>query len=91
MRFVAARTGISAQFLSLVERGENMPSDEVLENLASFYIEDLDKLKIMAGRISDDILSVMVRPNVLVLLRGLARKSDAEIVQLLNDVQDGNW
>lgn len=38
---VAKKLNISANYLSLIERGQNAPSDEVLYSIAEFY--DLDK------------------------------------------------
>lgn len=91
LRFVAEKVGVSANFLSLVERGECFPSDDVLMELSSFYSVDFDRLKIMMGKISEEMSILLSRDVVFELLKSLKNKTDDEVIKYIKEVRDGNW
>lgn len=48
---LAARVGVNAVYLSQVERGTRLPSDEMIRNLADFFKIDEDILFEMVSRV----------------------------------------
>lgn len=50
-REVAAAAGIGYPYLSRLEAGRNLPSDDVIERLAAVLDDDVDELIITTGRV----------------------------------------
>ncbi len=51
MAQLAVRVGINPIYLSQVERGVRLPSDEIIQNIADFFNLDENDLFDMAGRV----------------------------------------
>ena len=94
LRQVAQRCGVTAAYLSRVERGEVAPpGEETLIRLAEELGEDSDVLLAMAGKISADLRSaILARPRLFAdLIRGIKTMPDNAVLRIVRDVQDGNW
>lgn len=51
MAQLAARVGVNSMYLSQVERGTRLPSDEMIQNVADFFKLDENDLFEMVGRV----------------------------------------
>jgi len=94
LRQVAARCGVSAAYLSRVERGEVAPpGEETLIKLANEIGEDPDVLLAMAGKISADLRSVILaRPKLFAeLIRSIKDAPDNAVLRVVREVRDGTW
>jgi transcriptional regulator with XRE-family HTH domain len=59
LKQAAPKIGVSYTYLSKLETGGQDPSDEVLAKLAHYYDVDTEVLGLMAGKLPDDILTVL--------------------------------
>lgn len=94
LRKVAARCGVTAAYLSRVERGEVAPpGEETLVKLARELGEDPDVLLATAGKISADLRGVILaRPQLFAeLIRSIKSAPDHAVLRIVRDVQDGDW
>jgi HTH-type transcriptional regulator, competence development regulator len=94
LRKVAARCGVSAAYLSRVERGEVAPpGEETLIKLANEIGEDPDVLLAMAGKISADLRSaILARPKLFAeLIRSIKDAPDNAVLRVVREVRDGKW
>lgn len=94
LQAVASKAGVSKMFLSLVERGESAASDEVLVKLAQALGEDIELLRVFAGRVPDDVMEALQRKQKLLqLIRELSDAPDDRIDDVIRYVQvrDGEW
>ena len=94
LRQVAARCGVTAAYLSRVERGEVAPPGEgTLTRLALELGEDPDVMLAMAGKISADLRStILARPQLFAeLIRAIKTMPDNAVLRIVRDVRDGNW
>ena len=94
LRQVATRCGVTAAYLSRVERGEVAPpGEETLVKLAHELGEDPDVILAMAGKISADLRSiVLARPQLFAeLIRAIKTMPDNAVLRIVRDVRDGNW
>ncbi|MDQ0319689.1 transcriptional regulator with XRE-family HTH domain [Pararhizobium capsulatum DSM 1112] len=94
LRQVAARCGVTAAYLSRVERGEVAPpSEETLVKLAHELGEDKDVMLAMAGKISADLRSVILaRPQLFAeLIRAIKTMPDNTVLRIVREVRDGAW
>ncbi len=94
LRRVASRCGVTAPYLSRVERGEVAPpSEETLTKLAQELREDPDVLLAMAGKISADLRStILARPQLFAeLIRSIKSMPDHAVLRIVREVRDGNW
>ncbi len=94
LRQVAVRIGIEPAYLSKIERGVFAPpSEEVIVKLAAILGEDKDVLLAMAGKLSSDLLQIiMQRPRLFAdLLRQLKAVPDHAILRVAREVKDGQW
>lgn len=94
LRRVAGRCGVTAPYLSRVERGEVAPpGEETLAKLAHELGEDPDVLLAMAGKISSDLRSVILaRPRLFAeLIRSIKSMPDNAVLRIVREVKDGNW
>lgn len=68
---LADRLGVSPAYVSLMERGERVPSSEVVAKLAEVLIYPAELLTLRAGRVPDDLQKTMGEriPEVAALLR----------------------
>lgn len=74
LRKTSTVAGISATYLSQIERDETIPpSERVIRRLADLLFDDFDELMRMAGRIPEYIQHVILRePNMFEFLRMVA-------------------
>ena len=94
VRQVAARIGVEPSYLSKVERGEQPPpSEQAIVALARELDEDPDVLLAMAGKVSRELVAIILkRPQLFAqLVRELKDVPDHAVVRLVREVRDGNW
>jgi transcriptional regulator with XRE-family HTH domain len=94
LRQVASRCGVTAAYLSRVERGEVAPpGEETLIKLAHELGEDPDLILAMAGKVSADLRStILARPQLFAeLIRSIKTMPDTAVLRIVRDVRDGNW
>ena len=94
LRRLASRCGVTAPYLSRVERGEVAPpGEETLIKLAQELGEDRDVLLAMAGKISMDLRSaILARPQLFAeLIRTIKSMPDHAVLRIVREVRDGNW
>jgi transcriptional regulator with XRE-family HTH domain len=94
LRQVAVRCGITAAYLSRVERGDVAPpGEETLIKLAQELGEDPDVMLAMAGKISADLRSaILSRPQLFAeLIRAIKSMPDNAVLRIVREVRDGNW
>ncbi|NGY84902.1 helix-turn-helix transcriptional regulator [Bacillus megaterium] len=53
---VAEEIGVTANYISLIERGKNTPNDELIEKIAKFYEIDEDGLFERFGKVSTSVM-----------------------------------
>ncbi len=94
LRQVALRCGVTAAYLSRVERNEVAPpGEDTLVKLAHEVGEDPDVLLAMAGKISTDLRSaILARPKLFAeLIRSIKTAPDNALLRIVREVRDGNW
>jgi len=94
LRQVSGRIGIEPAYLSKIERGNFAPpSEEVIRKLASELGENPDILLALAGKVSRDLMDIIVQRPKLIgdLLRQIKEMPDHAILRVVRDVKDGNW
>lgn len=94
LRQVAGRIGVEPAYLSKIERGDFAPpSEEVIRKLAKELGENPDILLAMAGKVSRDLLEVIVqRPKLIAdLLRQIREMPDHAVLRIVREVKTGDW
>ncbi len=94
VRQVAARVGIEPSYLSKVERDEQPPpSEQTIVQLAAELNEDPDVLLALAGKVSEELQSIIRRrPQLFAdLLRQLKDAPDHALLRVVREVRDGEW
>jgi len=94
VRQLAARVGVQPSYLSKVERGlEPPPSEKVIIRLAEELDEDPDVLLAMAGKVSTELMHVILsRPKLFAeLIRQLKDQPDHAVLRVVREVRDGDW
>lgn len=94
VRQLAARVGIEPSYLSKVERGQQPPpSEKTILSLATELGEDPDVLLALAGKVSADLQSVILRrPQLFAdLIRELRDMPDQAVLRVVREVRDGDW
>jgi len=94
LRKVASRVGISATYLSLLERGKcEPPSERVIEALAQELGENLDALLALAGRISSRLVEIIVRDpeGFAAAIESLGQLSAPARKRAVREIRDGDW
>lgn len=94
LRKLSQRIGIEPAYLSKIERGDFAPpSEEVIRKLAFELDEDADMLLAMAGKVSKDLLDIIVRRPMLLaeLLRKIKEMPDHAVLRIVREVKDGEW
>lgn len=56
LKSAAPEIGVTYTYLSKIETGTVLPSDETLDKLAAYYDLDGDALGILAGRLPEDVM-----------------------------------
>lgn len=94
LRQVAMRLGIEPAYLSKIERGEFAPpSEELICKLAKELGQDPDVMLALAGKVSRDLLEVIVkRPQLMAdLIRQVKEMPDDALLKIVREVRDGQW
>jgi HTH-type transcriptional regulator, competence development regulator len=94
LRQMAQRIGVEPSYLSKIERDEfPPPSEEKICLLAKELDEDVDLLLALAGKVSADLLAIILkRPKLMSdLLRQLKKLPDKSIVRIAREARDGKW
>ena len=94
LRQVAMRIGIEPAYLSKIERGDFAPpSEEVIRKLAEELDENPDILLALAGKVSKDLLAVILkRPQLIAdLLRQIKEMPDHTLLRIVREVKTGDW
>lgn len=94
VRQLAARIGVEPSYLSKVERGETPPPSEAkILLLAKELREDPDVLLALAGKISNDLRTVILRrPQLFAeVIRQLKTVPEHAVLRLVREVRDGKW
>ena len=94
LRQVAMRVGIEPAYLSKIERGEVAPpSEATTRKIAAELGEDADVLLAMSGKVSSELLAIILkRPQLFAdLLRQLKDAPDKALLRVVREVRDGNW
>lgn len=94
LRQVAMRIGIEPAYLSKIERGDFAPpSEEVIRKLAEELDENPDILLALAGKVSKDLLAVILkRPQLIAdLLRQIKGMPDHALLRIVREVKTGDW
>ena len=94
VRKVAERIGVQPSYISKVERGEVAPpSEATIIRWAEVLDEDPDVLLALAGKVSADLRSAIVkRPKLFAqLIRELKDAPDHALLRVVREVRDGEW
>ena len=92
LRAVAGRLGVSATYLSLVERGVERPTEAFLRRLAGELGLDAETLLPRAGRLAADVAqSLIERPELVEAVRVLREMSEPELRRTVRRIRDGEW
>ncbi len=94
VRQVARRIGVEPAYLSKIERDEVPPPSEAkIRALAEELGENPDLLLAMAGKVSSDLLEIILgRPRLFAeLIRELKTLPDHAILRVVREVRDGDW
>ncbi|MBB5691362.1 helix-turn-helix transcriptional regulator [Roseomonas alkaliterrae] len=92
VRAVAGRLGVSAAYLSLVERGAQRPTEAFLRALAADLGLDAEALLPLAGRVAEDVTAALLaRPALAEAVRALRDLPEPELQRTLRRIRDGDW
>lgn len=94
LRKLAAEVGVTASYLSQVESDSvKPPSENMVKKLAGTLDEHPDVLLAIAGRVSDDLMRVIIRRPKLMgeLLRQIDSAPDCATLRVIREVRDGKW
>ncbi|AXV10091.1 Transcriptional regulator, XRE family (plasmid) [Euzebya pacifica] len=93
LRRTAQRIGVGAAYLSQVETGKQIPTNDRITALAEDLDLDPDTTLAMAGRVADDIVAVIAaRPALFTdLIRQLRDLPDHAVARVVREVADGDW
>jgi transcriptional regulator with XRE-family HTH domain len=94
LRKFAVKVGLEPSYLSKIERGqEPPPSENKIKAIASELDLESDVLLAMAGKVSNDLLEIiMKRPKLFgKIIRELKEMPDNAILSVIREVRDGDW
>lgn len=92
VRALAARIGVSAAYLSLVERGAERPTEAVLRALAEALGLDPAPLLVLAGRVPAEVAAALLaRPALAELVRAAQDLPEPDLARMIRQVRDGEW
>jgi transcriptional regulator with XRE-family HTH domain len=94
VRQLASRVGVEPSYLSKIERGQQPPpSEKTIAKLACELGEDPDVLLALAGKVSGDLQSIILRrPKLFAdLIRQMKDMPDHAVLRLVREVRDGDW
>lgn len=92
VRALAGRIGVSAAYLSLVERGAERPTEAVLRALATELCLDPAPLLALAGRVPAEVAAALLaRPALADLVRAAQDLPEPDLQRMIRQVRDGDW
>ncbi len=94
LRQLAGRVGVEPSYLSKIEREEEQrPSEDLAKALAKELGMDPDVALALAGKVSEDLRSIIIKRPALFaeMLRQLKDLPDDAILRVVREVRDGNW
>ena len=94
VRQLATRVGIEPSYLSKIERGQQPPpSETTIVTLANELGEDPDVLLALAGKVSNELQSIIRRrPKLFAeLIRQLKNAPEKAVLRIVREVRDGDW
>lgn len=59
LKKAAPELEVSPSYLSKMENGKVMPSQQTAERLANYYDTDVESLNVMAGRLPEDVIDIL--------------------------------
>ncbi len=92
VRSLAARLGVSATYLSGIERGQQRPTEALLRHLAQELAVEPEPLLALAHRVPEDVTSALAaRPALAEAVRALREIPDADLLRAVRRIRDGDW
>ena len=94
LRRVAAEAQIEPSYLSKIERGlQPPPGEATIVRIARALDEDPDVLLALAGKVSEELKSIIrKRPRLFAqLIRELKDSPDQAVLRIVREVRDGIW
>lgn len=92
VRSLAARLGVSATYLSGLERGQHRPTEALLRQLARELDADPEPLLALAHRVPEDVASaIAARPVLAEAVRTLRDLPDVDLLRAVRRIRDGEW
>jgi transcriptional regulator with XRE-family HTH domain len=92
VRALAERLGVSATYLSLVERGAQRPTEAFLRALAADLGIEVEALLPLAGRVAEDVTAALLaRPALAEAVRALRDLPEPELQRTIRRIRDGDW
>ena len=92
VRAVAGRLGVSATYLSLVERGVQRPTEAFLRAVAADLGLEAEALLPLAGRVAEDVTAALLaRPALAEAVRALRDLPEPELRRTIRRIRDGDW
>jgi len=92
VRAVAARLGVSATYLSLIERGAQRPTEAFLRALAADLGLEAEALLPLAGRVAEDVTAALLaRPTLAEAVRALRDLPEPDLQRTIRRIRDGEW
>ena len=79
IKTLAKSLDVNYTYLSKIENSKSVPSEAFIERLAKVFNYDADELKIMAGKIPDDVIEILKNnplEAIIYLRREFGGKSD---------------
>lgn len=92
VRALSRRIGVSAAYLSLVERAAERPTEAVIRSLAEALSLDPDPLLVLAGRVPAEVAAALIaRPALAELVRAARDLPEPDLARMIRQVRDGDW
>ena len=93
LRKVADRIGVSAAFLSRIERDDGVAGEDTIKRLAEDLGEDPDVLLAMTGKVSSELQAIIQKRPVLFgqMLREMKDAPSHALLRVVREVRDGDW
>ena len=94
LRRLAAQSQLEPSYLSKIERGlQPPPSEARIVALAAVLGDDPDVLLALAGKVSTDLQTAILRRPALFaeLIRELKNQPDHAVLRIVREVRDGTW
>ena len=92
VRALAARLGVSATYLSLVERGAQRPTETFVRAVAEELGVAPEPLLALAGRVPADVTEALrARPALADLVRAFRDVPEVELTRTILRIRDGDW